>query len=250
VGIINNGISERKKKILVLSDFRQDAEKWTTLLQDNYFAVRIETNLFAAKKNISRWRPDLIVIDLVKSPEDIIWFCRETRNYCSCPILLMIQEYNEEQVLDFLAAGVTDCLLRPVLPAVLFSRIRAWLHSPSLFFTSKLEDLEVGGIILNANENLVILPDDTSVKLTNLEFRLLHLLMSQPGLVYESQRIINYVWGISAKDDTSIVKHVIYRLRKKIEPDSDFPYFIRSIPGRGYFFYDGVEEDVPVFKAL
>jgi DNA-binding response OmpR family regulator len=60
--------------------------------------------------------------------------------------------------------------------------------------------------------------------------------MSRPGYIFDPQWIVSRVWGMSSKEDTQVVKHVIYRLRRKIETDPSDPQYIGSISGKGYYF--------------
>ena len=70
---------------------------------------------------------------------------------------------------------------------------------------------------------------------TNLEFRLLHLLMSRPGYVFPAEDIIQTVWG--AEGDVVLLKNVVYRLRKKLEEEINETSLIQTWPG-GYSFID------------
>jgi len=79
--------------------------------------------------------------------------------------------------------------------------------------------------------------NDIDVRLTNLEFRLLHLLMSRPGYVFKSEDIIQTVWGSQRENDQSLLKNMIYRLRKKLEEEAGETNLIQTWPG-GYSFQE------------
>jgi two-component system OmpR family response regulator len=81
----------------------------------------------------------------------------------------------------------------------------------------------------------MIKPDGTEIKLTNLEFHLLHLLMSQPGRVFSAEEIIQSIWGGYGDGDQVLLKNVVYRLRKKIEADPSHPVLLQTWQG-GYSF--------------
>jgi two-component system catabolic regulation response regulator CreB len=76
------------------------------------------------------------------------------------------------------------------------------------------------------------------VKLTNLEFRLLRLLMSRPGHVFPTAEIIHAVWGSQSESDGTLLKNVVYRLRRKLSSDGKESNFIQTFPG-GYSFQEG-----------
>jgi DNA-binding response OmpR family regulator len=77
--------------------------------------------------------------------------------------------------------------------------------------------------------------DGTEVKLTNLEFHLLHLLMSRPGRVFNAEEIIQAIWGGYGHGDQVLLKNVVYRLRRKIEADPGRPALLQTWQG-GYSF--------------
>jgi len=87
---------------------------------------------------------------------------------------------------------------------------------------------------LDPDRRQLRLPDGGEISLTNLELRLLHLLMSHPGQDLEANMIIDRVWGFETVDSAEL-KNVVYRLRRKIEPDPAHPRTIQTVPG-GYIF--------------
>jgi DNA-binding response OmpR family regulator len=74
------------------------------------------------------------------------------------------------------------------------------------------------------------------IKLTPLEFRVLNLLMLNTGRVLSKTLLVSRVWGYTDGADANLLKHVIYRLRHKIEPDPKHPRYIHSVRGEGYVF--------------
>ena len=74
------------------------------------------------------------------------------------------------------------------------------------------------------------------VKLTNLEFRLLHALMSRPAHIFAVDEIIEFIWGGYGEGDHILLKNVVYRLRKKIEADPSHPVLLQTWQG-GYSFH-------------
>ncbi len=94
----------------------------------------------------------------------------------------------------------------------------------------------MGDLRLAPARREVITTTGSAVKLTNLEFRLLHLLMSHPGQVLGSNLIIDRVWGYTGGGDTVLLKNLVYCLRRKIEPDPSQPRYIQTVAGEGYSF--------------
>ena len=77
------------------------------------------------------------------------------------------------------------------------------------------------------------------VNLTRLEYSTLVFLASNPGIVLTQTQIFEAVWNMDSDSCHSSVVNVIYNLRKKIEPDSKNPTYIKTVLGIGYKFASG-----------
>jgi DNA-binding response OmpR family regulator len=78
-------------------------------------------------------------------------------------------------------------------------------------------------------------------RLTQLEFRLLYVLMVNRGQVIPVDVIVERVWGYTGQGSRDLVRGLVSRLRRKIEPNQGEPRFIQNVPGVGYRF--SLEED-------
>ena len=81
-----------------------------------------------------------------------------------------------------------------------------------------------------------VLRDGEEISLTRLEYSTLVLLASNPGIVLTRTQIFEAVWNMDSDSCHSSVANVIYNLRKKIEPDSKNPTYIKTVLGVGYKF--------------
>ena len=81
-----------------------------------------------------------------------------------------------------------------------------------------------------------VFQDGEEVNLTRLEYNTLILLASNPGIVLTRTQIFEAVWNMDSDSCHSSVVNVIYNLRKKIEPDSKNPVYIKTVLGVGYKF--------------
>ena len=84
-----------------------------------------------------------------------------------------------------------------------------------------------------------VLQDGEEVNLTRLEYNALVFLASNPGNVLTQEQIFEAVWNMESESCQSSVANVIYNLRKKIEPDSRKPTYIKTVLGMGYKFASG-----------
>jgi DNA-binding response OmpR family regulator len=79
-----------------------------------------------------------------------------------------------------------------------------------------------------------------SIEVTPIEFKILDLLMSNPGRAYSREALLDQVWGTSYEGyERNIDPHVM-RLRAKIEPDPSSPTYILTVWGVGYKFSDKI----------
>lgn len=81
-----------------------------------------------------------------------------------------------------------------------------------------------------------VLRDNKDVRLTRLEYGTLVFLASNPNRVFTQTQIFEAVWNMESDSCHSSVVNVIYNLRKKIEPDSQNPTYIKTVIGIGYKF--------------
>jgi len=84
-----------------------------------------------------------------------------------------------------------------------------------------------------------VLKDGEEINLTRLEYGALCYLAASPGRVFTQEQIFEAVWSMESESCQSSVTNVIYNLRKKIEPDSRKPTYIKTVLGMGYKFASG-----------
>src|SRR6185503_8076359 len=151
------------------------------------------------------------------------------------PILLFLPSHDETQVLEAYAAGVDEVVIKPIGPAIFLAKITAWVRRSWIMPVDELSLVKVGRHRLDPTQRCIIDSKGLEIKLTNLEFRLLHLLMSRPGYVFSAGDIIESIWGEYGNGDQVLLKNVVYRLRKKIEADPSHPMLLQTWQG-GYAF--------------
>ena len=95
--------------------------------------------------------------------------------------------------------------------------------------------LSFPGLEIRQNQHRVI-QNGKEINLTRLEYSTLIFLASNPGIVLTKTQIFEAVWNMDSDSCHSSVANVIYNLRKKIEPDSKNPTYIKTVLGVGYKF--------------
>ena len=222
-------------KVFVVCDRSDTAPVWGYILKERGLTVILEPSLDRA---VDRWTsemPDLVVIDVDIPHADRIDLYQKFRAVSVAPILLFLPTYHEIEILEAYAAGVDEVVIKPISPAIFLAKIQAWMRRSWTVPTAELSQLKAGKHRLDPARRCMINPDGGAIKLTNLEFRLLHQLMSRPGHVFSAEDIIEALWGGYGSGDQVLLKNVVYRLRRKIEADPSRPVFLQTWQG-GYSF--------------
>ena len=222
-------------KIFVVCDQRGTAPVWGYILRQQGLLTVLETS---AEKAIDRWSaemPDLVVIDIDVPHETRMELYEKFRAVCLAPILILLPTYHETQILEAYTSGVEEVVVKPISPAIFLAKIKAWVRRSWSMPTDGLDQVHVGKYRLDPARRCLVGPDETDSSLTNLEFRLLHMLMSRPAHVFSVEDIIQFIWGGYGNGDQALLKNVVYRLRKKIEVDPSHPVLLQTWQG-GYSF--------------
>ncbi len=234
-----NQVDELKSKyipkIFVVCDQSDTAPVWGFILRQQGLVVILETSL---DKAIDRWSmemPDLVVIDIDVNHQDPMVLYKKFRAVSVAPILLFLPAHHETQILEAYAAGVDEVVVKPISPAIFLAKIVAWVRRSWTVPVDGLSLVKAGKHRLDPARRCLIDPSGVEIKLTNLEFRLLHLLMSRPAYVFSAEEIIQSIWGGFGNGDQVLLKNVVYRLRRKIEADPSRPALLQTWQG-GYSF--------------
>ncbi len=221
--------------VLLVSNDREVGSIWTFALRQMGLVV---TSTTSSADALARWGQDtfdLIVIDVYGPELDGIELARELRAEAVNPILLFTPHREEAHTLQAYQVGVDECIVKPVSPSLFLAKVRAWLRRTWTVPAGALEGLQAGGLCLDPARRTVVLESGTTAKLTNLEFRLLHLLMSHPGQALPADLVVDRVWGYSEGSGT-LLKNLVYRLRLKIEPEPSQPRHLQTWAGGAYVF--------------
>jgi DNA-binding response OmpR family regulator len=228
----NPVISQSTARVFIVCDQDATAPIWGYIIREKGLVAILETSVQRAMQRSAEEIPDLIVVDLNAPHAQRMELCRKLRSLSSSPILLFLPYHNEPEILEAYQNGVDECVVKPVSPAIFLAKILAWSRRS---WAEPMKPHHTGRLRLDPSHRSAIGKNKIEMKLTNLEFRLLHLLMSRPGYVFPAEEIIQTVWG--AEGDIALLKNVVYRLRKKLEEDAGESQLIKTWPG-GYSFVD------------
>jgi len=224
-------------KIFVVCDRTDTAPVWGYILRQQGLIVILETSV---EKALDRWSveiPDLVVIDIDIAHHEHMELYKKFRAVSVAPILLFLPTHHETQILEAYEAGMDEVVIKPISPPIFLAKIMAWVRRSWIMPVGELSLVKAGKHRLDPTRRCLIGLNGLEIKLTNLEFRLLHLLMSQPRHIFNAGDIIESIWGGYGDGDQVVLKNVVYRLRKKIEADPSRPELLQT--GQGGYSFQG-----------
>jgi DNA-binding response OmpR family regulator len=184
---------------------------------------------------------DLLVLDLMLPGLDGLSLCRAVRNgqlNADVPILMLTAKREESDKVVGLESGADDYLTKPFGVRELVARVRALLRRPRRTAAAapetsvKLRDIEID----EPRRKVRVAGRD--VDLTDQEFRLLHLLVTHPGIVFSREALLAKIWRGDTFVTVRSVDTLVKRVRRRIEADPANPEFIQTVWGVGYKFAD------------
>jgi DNA-binding response OmpR family regulator len=182
----------------------------------------------------SEERPDLVVLDVNLPEIDGFAVCQRIRKAANTPIIILTDAGGDDDVIRGLELGADVYMTKPFSPRQLVARARAVLRRAVPAATDCSFGVEIAGA---AGYRQPGSPKSTPAGLTPLERRLLDYLKINSGQILSSKTIIAQVWGPGG-GDLDMLRHLIRRLRSKIEPDPAHPVFLKTFPGQGYGLFE------------
>lgn len=221
-------------KVLILTDQYESAKTWVPSLHQ----LRLETRVALANQlpePHTLCQHALILVDGYSTTFDMAALCRTIRSHFHKVLLVLTYERDERYQLQLYQAGNDELIVKPLSIPLFSAKIAVWLRRVEQAAQSP-EQLQAAHFHLEPNRKRLVLDNGKSMRLSTLECNLLTLMMSNPGHVLETDLIIDRVWPNYGNGDKDLLKNLIYRLRRKIEPDPATPQYIHTINGHGYIF--------------
>jgi DNA-binding response OmpR family regulator len=210
------------------------------LLDVTAYALRREGfNVITATdgvQSLERWRadqPDLVVLDVGLPRLSGLAVLKQIRQGGATPVILLTALNDEEQIIQGFESGADDYVTKPFSPRQLAMRVRAvGRRATSRDQPEPAREVQVGELVVDIEAHQVR-QGDSLIQLTPLEFRLLHLLVSNAGRVVSATRLVDYAWGHDG-GETALLRTHMSHLRKKLRLPRRGPGSIGVVSGVGY----------------
>lgn len=223
-------------KILVVDDEKDILELLKyNLTREGYTVITAHDGLAALEK--LSYNPDLVILDVMMPKMDGYEVCRQIKTiekFKNTPILFLTAKTSEADEIRGLNLGASDFIQKPISINKIMARVNANLRNAERYEDSKanIGEINIGPISISREEHRVRV-ENKSIDFARKEFEILFLLLSNPGKVFNREKILNEVWGSEIFVVERTVDVHLLNIRKKLDK---YANLIETIKGVGYRF--------------
>ena len=222
--------------ILIVEDEIEIANAIAIYLKNQNYQVRIAQNGQIGLEILEKEPIQLAIVDVMMPVMDGITMVLKLREKYDLPVIMLSAKSEDIDKITGLNMGADDYVTKPFVPMELIARVNSHLRRYQRYSKQSPVSQEhvkvIGGIELNEDTKEVHV-DGELKKLTPIEFKILDLFMSHPGMVFSSDTIYEQVWNDIAVNSDTVMVH-IRNLREKIELNPRNPRYIKVVWGIGY----------------
>lgn len=226
---------------LLACDDTDETAILSLVLQLTGLTVNVTGDLNRAIRRWSERPADLVMLALRGgSTAEMV---RYVRRHTEVPLMVISGTHDEGALCRLFEAGADVVVPRPYGSSLLVAQLRAFLRRSRGTPVIGLPTLGAGKLSLDSSTRQVKVEGRPSRRLTQLEFRMLYVLMMHRGQTLSPETIVERVWGYNEEGSMELVRGLISRLRAKVELDPKSPQYIITVPGAGYRFAMPVTSD-------
>lgn len=220
---------------IVVAENADERDFTAYILRRAGFAVAPSNSLRRVADNWLENPVDLVVV-IGPLSEDLHPGLTALRGVTEVPLAMLLESPPLALTVDLLSAGADLVLPTPVAGPLLAAYCQALLRRSGGIPPFMLPSISLGPVVLDPSTRTVSTEGRPAQRLTQLEFRLLYVLMTNREQVVPFEIIVDRVWGYTGTGSRELVRNLISRLRSKIETDPGNPRYIQTISGVGYQF--------------
>ena len=225
--------------ILIVEDDKEIREGIEIYLKNQGYLVFQAADGVEGLEQIEKEEIHLAIVDVMMPRMDGITMVMQMRDKgYEFPVIMLSAKSEEVDKIMGLNMGADDYVTKPFTTMELLARVNSHLRRYCKFLEAVVEKKQnekihvIGGLELN-EETVEVFVDGKPVKMTPIEFKILMLLMKNPGRVFSAEEIYERVWNEQAINTDTIMVHV-RKIREKIEINPREPKYLKVVWGVGY----------------
>lgn len=229
-----------KYHVLVVEDDKEIRDGIEIYLKNQGYEVSKAADGVEGLEIIGQREIHLAIVDVMMPKMDGIHMVMELRKNHDFPVIMLSAKSEEVDKIMGLNMGADDYVTKPFTPLELLARVNSHLRRYGKYLeiirtgeeTINQKVYTIGGLELN-EETVELKVDGVPVKITPMEFKILLLLMKNPGRVFSADEIYERIWNEKAINSDTIMVHV-RNIREKIEINPKEPKYLKVVWGVGY----------------
>ena len=231
-------LNNNEYNILVVEDDKEIRDGIEIFLKSQGYHVYKAADGVEGLEVIERETIHLAIVDIMMPRMDGVTMTIKLREHHEFPVIMLSAKSEETDKVIGLNIGADDYVTKPFTPLELMARVKSQLRRYTRFMGMAQKKEEegrnyiIGGLELN-EDTIEFSVDGNPVKLTPIEFKILALLMRNPGRVFSAEEIYERVWNEKAINTDTIMVHV-RNIRDKIEINPREPKYLKVVWGVGY----------------
>ena len=227
-----------KGKILIVDDERDVCDIVSLILSESGYEVQVLYNGSQVVEVVENGGVDLIILDLGLPDIDGLTLTRILKGQSQVGVIILSGRGEMTEKIVGLEVGADDYITKPFEPRELLARVRSVLRRLEILPEAKpnSEILVFEGWKLDTVVRSLTSPEGEVVTISSEEYNLLKAFVERPNRVLSRDQLLDYTHDMDAPAFDRSVDVQIARLRKKIEPGTDSPKFIKTVRNAGYIF--------------
>ena len=217
--------------ILVVDDDRRLRALLQRFLRENGYYVSVAQDADDARKMLAEYKFDLLIIDIMMPRETGLVFLEKLRKESRVPVILLTAMGETADRIAGLELGADDYLPKPFEPKELLLRLKNILKRAPKIKIIETMLFDFGDCVYDAEKKELFAKQGGIIHITPVEQALLSVLCEKSGQIFSREELADI---LGAGQSPRSIDVQITRLRKKIEPDSKNPKYLKTIRGKGY----------------
>jgi len=223
-------LGNRAMHVLIVEDEPEMAQLLAKGLREEQFEITLARDGRSALERSEETAFDVILLDVMLPQMNGLEVARRLRHgEHDTPVLMLTARDSVSDIINGLNAGADDYLTKPFSFLELLARVRALARRQA---SRRRNVLEIADLVLDVG-SLRAFRKGREIHLSHTEYRLLELLMRNPGRVVSRQEILCKIWGHGREVTENTLDAFVRLLRKKIDQDAEVK-LLQTHRGFGY----------------